>query len=155
MKSGIGINPTKRSAKAKLINKKWGRFRSLLLKSILIWIEHFQRWLERTTAQSTNSRRGSNYWSPFGENCKRNKNVKAQFPSLPSGRGSFPRKFRQLPVTDHRNISTGYQTKWTAFLFFVSLFLLFCFVFFSTRTPLSLFRLYFWYLAQAWKAARL
>ena len=53
--------------------------------------------------------------------------MKAQFPSLPSGRGSFPRKFRQLPVTDHRNISTGYQTNWTAFLFFVSLFLLFFF----------------------------
>ena len=34
IKSGTGINPTKRWAKAKLINKKWGRFRSLLLKSI-------------------------------------------------------------------------------------------------------------------------
>ena len=67
--------------------------------------------------------------------------MQAQFPSFPSCPGSFPRKFRQLPVTD--NIPIGHQTKWTAFLcfLFVSLFLLSCFVF-ELGPTLSLFR--FW-----------
>ena len=57
--------------------------------------------------------------------------MQAQFPSLPSGPGSFPRNFRQLPVTN--NIPIGHQTKWTAFLFFLCFFcfVLFCFVFFQ------------------------
>ena len=65
----------------------------------------------------------------------------AQFPSFPSCPGSFPLKFRQLPVTD--NIPIGHQTKWTAFLcfLFVCLFLLFCLVF-ELGPTLSLFR--FW-----------
>ena len=56
--------------------------------------------------------------------------MQAQFPSLPSGPGSSPRNFRQLPVTD--NIPIGHQTKWTAFLFFLCFFcfVLFCFVLF-------------------------
>ena len=56
--------------------------------------------------------------------------MQAQFPSLPSGPGSFPRNFRQLPVTN--NIPIGHQTKWTAFLFFLCFFcfVLFCFVLF-------------------------